>query len=384
MVKYILVTHVWSDGPSQALKEYFIKKKKEFVWIEHPLYYSDKIGGSKAISFSNGVEVSRNEYNKKRKNEILKYLGEIIFNIRIIAKSGDYSGCNYIGYNNLNTLSGIILKKLGKISKVFYYVVDYTPKRFDNKILNFIYHKIDQFCVMKADETWNLNEKAMNNARKNFYNFDSYRTGYSIQKEIPMGFWSDRIKIREFKSINNKKQIVFIGSLLEKQGIQFVIKALSIVKKTIPDIKFTIIGDGEYRNTLELLVDELKLRKNVKFTGFLEKLTDAEKIMTDSSLAVALYERGNYEKNFSYYTDQGKIKNYLGAGLVTLLSDVPPIAKELEKNKCGIIIDNDPKNIAKAVIELLSDEKKLKLYRDNVIKYRNQFDWNVILKKMNL
>ena len=66
------------------------------------------------------------------------------------------------------------------------------------------------------------------------------------------------------------------------------------------------------------------------------------------------------------------------------MSDVPPIAKELEKNKCGIIIDNDPKNIAKAVIELLSDEKKLKLYRDNVIKYRNQFDWNVILKKMNL
>lgn len=378
--KIIIATHVWSDGPSQALREYLIDKQADFIWIGHSLYYSKDRDGSGYEIFSKG-KVREKRY-KKPENLLLpfKYLSEIVLNIYFVFKIKPAKSSIYIGYNNLNTLSGIFLRKIRKVSKVVYYVVDYTPKRFDNSLLNHLFHKIDQFCVEHADETWNLNEKAMNNARKKFYNFNAYKKGFSVQKEVPMGFWKKRIKIKSFEKID-KKQIVFLGNLMEKQGIQFVLKALPRVIKKVPEIKFVIVGDGEYMGTLRKFVEDLKITNNVKFTGFMKKLSDAQEILLDSALAVAIYEEGNPETNFTYYTDQGKIKNYLGCGLPVLLSDVPPIAKDLEKNNCGLIINNNPLKISEKIIELFSSEAKLRFYRKNVLNFRDRFDWELIFSK---
>lgn len=379
--KYILATHVLSDGPSQALREYLIKKEQDFVWIGHPLFYSKKILGSGYSIFVKGQEIKKKYFSPHKLIEPVKYAWEIWLNIIFVWKlkvSHDYV---YIGYDNLNAFSGIILKKLGRISKVVYYVIDYTPKRFNNRLLNYIYHRIDQFCVKYADETWSLNEMAMNNARKKYFNFNVYQKGFSIQKEIPMGFWKERIQLKKFNEIN-KKQIVFLGNILEKQGVQFVLKALPEVIKKIPDVKLVVIGSGEYLETLKKLVIELDIVNNVEFTGFVKELSEAEDILVNSALAIAIYEEGNPEINFTYYTDQGKIKNYLGCGLPILLSDVPPIAKELEKNNCGFIISNNPYEISEKIIELLNNEDKLKIYRNNVVKYRDQFDWKNIFNKI--
>lgn len=378
--KYILATHVWNDGPSQALQKYLIKKERDFLWIGHPLFSSKKISGSGFSFFVRGQDVNKKYFSSWKLWGPVKYILEILLNFIFVFKLKSSRSYIYIGYNNLNTFSGIILKKIGKVKKVIYYVIDYTPKRFNNNLLNYVFHKIDQFCIKYADETWSLNEKAMNKARKKFYNFDAYKKGYSIQKEVPMGFWKDRIKLKNFSEIN-KKQIVFIGHLIEKQGVQFVIKSLPEVIKTIPEVKFIVIGSGNYLEILKKLVKDLNLEKNVEFKGYIKELEEIEAILCDSALAVAIYKEGNPETNFTYYTDQGKIKNYLGCGLPILLSNVPPIAIEIEKNKCGFIIDNNSSNISSKIIEILNDESKLKIYRDNVVKYRDRFDWDKIFAK---
>ena len=378
--KYILATHVWSDGPSQALREYLIKNRCDFIWIGHPLFYSKKITGSGYSIFIKGREIKNKYFSPHKLVEPVKYIWEIWLNIVFVWKTKASQNYIYIGYNNLNAFSGIILKKLGKVSKIIYYVIDYTPKRFDNKLLNFLFHKIDQFCVKYADETWNLNEKAMNDARKKFYNFDAYQKGFSIQKEIPMGFWKKRIKLKSFEEIN-KKQIVFLGNISGPQGgVQFVLKALPEVIKKIPSTKLVVIGSGEYLDTLKKIAVELKIVSAVEFTGYIKELSDAEDILANSALAIAIYREGNYETNITYYTDSGKVKNYLGCGLPILLSDVPPIARDLEKNNCGLIINNNPYEISGKIIELLSSETRLKFYRKNVLNYRDQFDWGRIFR----
>jgi len=379
--KYILATHVWNDGPSQALREYLIKKERDFIWIGHPLFYSNKILGSGYSVFVKGVEVKRRYFKPRNLIGPIKYVLEIMLNIVFALALKSDRDCVYIGYNNLNAFSGIILKKLGQVSKTIYYVIDYMPRRFNNKFLNYLYHKIDQFCVKYTDETWSLNEIAMNNARKKYFNFNAYQEGFSVQKEISMGFWKERIKLKEFDEIN-KKQIAFLGNISEGQGTQFVLKALPEVIKKIPDVKLVVIGSGEYLDTLKKLAVELNIQNNVEFTGFVKDLKDIEKILINSALAIAIYKEGNLETNLPYYTDPGKIKNYLGCGLPILLSIVPPIAKDLEKNNCGLIIGNNPLKISEKIIELFSNEAKLKFYRENVLIFKDQFDWENIFAEI--
>jgi glycosyltransferase involved in cell wall biosynthesis len=261
MNKYIISAHVLNDGPAQALRDYLIKNKGDFLWITHPLFYLKKLGGSGYQFFLNGKEVKKVYFGSCRMWEPIKYICEILLNLFFVFKLKNSKDYIYIGYDNLNAFSGVILKKFGLVKKSIYYVVDYTPKRFANKVLNYIYHKIDQFCVKYSNETWSLNEKAMNEARKKFYNFDAYQKGFSIQKEMPMGFWKDRIVLKDYKDIN-KNQIVFLGVVLKKQGIQFILKALTDIVKTLPDIKFVVIGDGDYLSDLKLLANDLNIAKH--------------------------------------------------------------------------------------------------------------------------
>ncbi|KPJ66674.1 MAG: hypothetical protein AMJ43_07265 [Coxiella sp. DG_40] len=59
------------------------------------------------------------------------------------------------------------------------------------------------------------------------------------------------------------------GSLLEKYGIQTLIKAVPLLIPHIPKLKVTIVGEGEYRPYLEQLVESMGLEEHVHFTGFI-------------------------------------------------------------------------------------------------------------------
>ena len=140
--EYILSTHVFNDGPAQALREYLIKKEASFVWIGHALFYSKRIKGSEYSIFCKGREAKNKEYKSRNISGPIKYIIEICLNIFFVCRIKNSKHCVYIGYNNLNAFSGILLKKIGMVSRVVYYVIDYMPKRFDNRALNYIFHKL--------------------------------------------------------------------------------------------------------------------------------------------------------------------------------------------------------------------------------------------------
>ncbi len=61
--------------------------------------------------------------------------------------------------------------------------------------------------------------------------------------------------------------ILSVSSLIKTKGIDLNIKALSVIVKKYPNIKYYIIGDGEENRNLKKLVDDLSLNDNVVFLG---------------------------------------------------------------------------------------------------------------------
>ncbi len=374
--KIIIVTHVYATGPAQDLKEYLINNKiKKLLFIGHPLFFDKKLNGSGYEIYENGKQM-KEKYKKIKKMPVsYTYLKDVFLNL-IWPYKNNTKWNLYIGNDNLNTFSGILLKWLGKVDKVVYYVIDYNPNRFQNKLLNKIYHILDQFCVKYSDETWNLSPR-MEPARKEYFGFSG-----GNQHTVSVGIWFKRIKQLDFSQIK-KHQAVFMGHILEKQGIQYVVDAIPLIIKKISDFSLLIIGDGNYLDQLKKKTKKLNIEKFVKFTGYIKDHEEVEKMLSSCAVALALYEQK--DKNgllmFTYFADPAKIKSYLASGLPVLLSDVSYNAKEIEQKKCGKIITNDKKQIADAIIELLQNEKLLNEYRKNAINYAQQFDWNDIFKK---
>jgi len=363
----VVVTHYYGTGPGEALRDYLPDKVANFFWLGYPLFQGKPI-----------IQITDNSKQKTVKEnrwfgmpEVIRYCYEVLNTIKQLIKTGQ--SCDlYIGIDSLNALAGIILKRLGRVKKVAFYTIDFVPQRFNNPLLNALYHRIDRFCVENADITWNLSAR-MAEGREKVSGYP--RKLREKQMELPIGVWWSRIKPK--KAIGNRA--IFVGHITEKQGVQVVIDAIPEITKAIPNFHLDVAGDGPYRSTLEEQVKRLGLSKYVTFHGFIKKDQDVEKMVSRSALTLALYRKEN--DPFTYYADPGKLKVYLASGVPVLLTDLPAIARKIERAKAGLLVKYDHHSVARAIITLLKNPKELRNYRANARAFAKQFDWPTIFEK---
>jgi phosphatidylinositol alpha-1,6-mannosyltransferase len=67
--------------------------------------------------------------------------------------------------------------------------------------------------------------------------------------------------------LTGRRTILTVSRLMEKKGIDSTLYALAWLVESRPDLCYLIVGDGEFRASLESLVRELQLESHVVFTG---------------------------------------------------------------------------------------------------------------------
>lgn len=63
-----------------------------------------------------------------------------------------------------------------------------------------------------------------------------------------------------------ERSILFVGRLIERKGVRHLVRALGIVRQSIP-ARLVVIGDGPERSRLELLAREIGVASHVEFRG---------------------------------------------------------------------------------------------------------------------
>ena len=77
----------------------------------------------------------------------------------------------------------------------------------------------------------------------------------------------EKEKIRNKYDLINCKVLLTVGSLEERKGHSSVIRSLIEIKKSFPDIKYIIVGEGPKEEELKNLSVELGLLRQIIFTG---------------------------------------------------------------------------------------------------------------------
>lgn len=121
---------------------------------------------------------------------------------------------------------------------------------------------------------------------------------------------------------------------------------------------------------------DLKLDSYVSFLGYIESHEELENRIAKAAIAIGLYDSG--ADDFTYYADPGKVKNYLGAGVPIIMTDVPSVAQDIRKARCGFVIGYNRSELITALTRYLSDNTLMKNYRDNAVKFARQYEWNKV------
>lgn len=366
----VMVSHIFATGAFLDLEEFLKTKVNALLFIGHPFSFRKEVNSFYRF-YSQEKLIKTHRAFPWRLPEIFMYIKDFLYTFKWVLfwpNKFDY----YFAADNYDGFLGLIFKKIGKVENVVFYTIDYVPNRFKNPLLNRLYHYFDAQCLKHCKIVWNISPNMV--AAREKYN-KLRREKCVSQIVVPQGIWYNRIPKPPLAK-RNRYRIVFLGHLVERQGLDLVIRALPKIIKKIPKVSLLIIGTGSFEKNLKNIVRERKLNKYVTFTGYIEKDTDIERKIAESGIAVAMYKPTS--DNLTYFADPGKIKNYLSAGLPIVLTDVPPIARDVQEKKCAFIAKYEEEDFSEKVICLLDDKKRLKEYSKNAIEYASRFDWNII------
>jgi glycosyltransferase involved in cell wall biosynthesis len=141
-----------------------------------------------------------------------------------------------------------------------------------------------------------------------------------------------------------EKTILYLGRLGREKNISILIRALWHARTT--EARLLIAGDGPYRADLEALVEELDLKEQVDFLGYVQR-----------DDAVAVYHLADVFAFASTTETQGLVVGEaMASGLPVIGVHDDAITDFVIEGRTGLITENRAEALAEAIDTLLSDD----------------------------
>ncbi|MBW2050318.1 MAG: methyltransferase domain-containing protein [Deltaproteobacteria bacterium] len=370
-IRAMVVTHVFATGPAQELESFLRPRSSLLTFVGHPLYRDEGLP-SECKSYENGRPAGIKRAVTPGLPEPLCYVLDILRTVRwAMAHEGRYD--LFVGANPLNALAGVLLRALGKVRKCVLYTIDYDPRRFENPILNRIYHFIDKLCVVRCDLTWNLSGR-MAEAREAMGLHPKYRHKQIV---VPLGIDVKGVRALPPEEIN-RYEIVYMGHLRERQGIEHLIDAMPRILREVPEARLLIIGKGHLMEPLQRRARALGISDRVQFTGYIEDHSRLLNRLARCAVGVAPYVDDG--RTYTRYADPGKPKAYISAGLPVVITRVPEVWKEIEEHGCGLAIGREPDALPEGLAAILLDEERLFRMKKNTGALVEKYRWDRVFE----
>lgn len=341
------------DGIGNVIIDTLTPICDEFIFVRHSM---DGLLPSEVRRYEGGNIQQKTNLHVLSKIASLRYVSEIINTIFYFTfkKKVDV----YVGIDPLNAVAGIFLKKLGRVEMAVFYTADYSPTRFSSSLMNAIYHAIDKYCVKHADEVWSVSSKIVELRRevgladeKNFF----------IPNVPPVEYNNFR------KNKHDKHNLVMYGLVSTQLDFEGAIKAVAELKDEIPDLTFTIVGNGPEESRLKQLARKLNVSDRVHFKGR-QPLSKTLEIASHAGIGLALYTG---EWGFNQFGDSTKAREYFNYGLPVISTDTHSTVGEIRESGAGIIVEKSVAEYVKAIRKII---KKYDTYSASSLKLGKKYE----------
>ena len=321
----------------------FLKEKENYkvLTIEHPLDF-------KGDTVLRNIEKDNTVIKKRIKLPFsffppARLIVEFIFNIYYVISEKLFFDV-VICADPFNAFSGYILKKLKRNRLLVFHSADYSDKRFNNIVLDYIYQLLYKFALKKADIVFTVSIRMQQKCKDLLVN-------NNIKKVIFFPNAPEFSKTPKRKITQNDRQtIILVGHLIEGLNYDLVLRVIADLKKQYPQILLKIIGQGDGLKTINRLKSNLGLEKNISYLGALRQ-NEVLKQISESDIGLACYTN---QASWNFYRDSMKIREYAACGLPTIADDTTFTALDAYQNGCCLLF-NDKKSLKLSFSLLLSN-----------------------------
>ena len=352
-------------GPPDNVRDYLRNYYKgDVLYLQHSLYKGD---GSILNLYKNGTAeiICRYDFHKNLPN-VLRYVIDL-FSIKLFLNSRKIPVI--IAVDPLNFLYAFLLKKIGRVKKIVFYTLDYGYQRFDNSVLNRVYHSLDRFAARRSDESWSACKRIVDVRRKQ--GVEESRNIYMPNSPIFHG-----VTVKSLNEINRFSLVCVFSNYLQVD-FKIIFDAMEVLLKEFPDVRLKLIGRGDFKSKVEVLVPNRNILKNIEFLD-IHSHTDA--LNEVSRCAIGL-ECNTQTLAWNEFREPIKIREYMAFGLPIISKPGHGLVDEITKEGIGFII-HDKDEFVKAARKFFSDAGYYSSVREKVLELGKRYDKKRILDEV--
>lgn len=150
----------------------------------------------------------------------------------------------------------------------------------------------------------------------------------------------------------DRDYIGFVGSFYRYQGLQCLLEAMVIIRRTMPSVHLLLVGDGEASQELKQQADRLVLNPCITWAGRIA-YQEVPTWIGAMTLCVAPFRGDRGE------TSPVKIFDYLSCGKPVIASGIPSVsATFVQEAGVTLVPPDDPDALAQALLALLRDPER--------------------------
>lgn len=177
---------------------------------------------------------------------------------------------------------------------------------------------------------------------------------------------------KKFGLDKNEKIVLYLGRIHEIKGIDILVRAFANILHKLGDVRLVIVGpDDGYLRKLEALIKALRIEDKVLVSGPLYGVAKLE----------AYVDADVYVLPSRYEIWGMTVLESVACGTPVILTENCGIA-EFFRDKAGLVVKTDSLNLQEALLEMLMNRKKQKVFRENCKTVMRKFNVSETVSKL--
>ncbi|MEK7376927.1 MAG: glycosyltransferase family 4 protein [Candidatus Margulisiibacteriota bacterium] len=207
---------------------------------------------------------------------------------------------------------------------------------------NFLGRKMPKWLIKTVEELTNMYARwVLPKADAIINTTESYASTSPVMKNIPHNavpigihyelFDASKQKQGITEALRDRKKVLFLGRFASNKGIDYLVRAIPLVLKAVPDAKYVLIGEGEEKPHIEEFIDKVGVRSHIEFRG---KVNLDEMVDLYSTSAMYVFPSINRLEAFGIVQLEA-----MSCSTPVIASNIPGVNNVMEAGKSGLLVE---------------------------------------------
>jgi colanic acid/amylovoran biosynthesis glycosyltransferase len=198
--------------------------------------------------------------------------------------------------------------------------------------------------------------------------------------KLPLGVDISRFKYCWNRGVLNEFRLLTVARLVEVKGIEYALRAVALIRACVPELRYTIAGDGPLRPMLEALARGLRVDDIVTFKGAVSQ-EEAERLFAEAHTFVlpGVVTAGGEQEGQSLVIAEAQ-----ACGIPVVATSVGGVPESLRNGETGMLVPpRDPRALGSALVRLARDGgTRQRMGREGRTFVESHFNLNIQNKKL--